>query len=161
MTDSLAALVALAHSNAPSREAALASFHTRWHGDDLVLDKWFAIQAMSPRADTIEQVKRLYRHPDFDLRNPNRVRALVGAFSNGNQVRFHDAGGAGYRFLADAVMELDPINGQVAARLVNPLGAWRRQDEGRDAKMRAELERILALPKLSRGTYEKASKGLA
>ncbi|MCW3477736.1 aminopeptidase N [Limobrevibacterium gyesilva] len=160
MTDVLAALEVLAATDAPAREDALATFHARWRGDDLVLDKWFAIQAMSPRPQTIDEVRRLYRHPDFDLRNPNRARALAGAFAAGNQVRFHDASGAGYRFLADVILALDPINSQTAARMVNPLGAWRRQDEARAALMRGELERILALPKLSRGTYEKASKAL-
>ncbi|CAH2599554.1 Aminopeptidase N [Rhodovastum atsumiense] len=161
MTDALAALVVLAATNTPERDDALAAFHARWRGDELVLDKWFSIQATSPRPQTVEDVRRLYRHPDFDLRNPNRVRALVGAFSAGNQVRFHDASGAGYRFLADTVIALDPMNGQIASRLINPLGMWRRQDAARGALMRAELERVLATPKLSRLTFEKASKALA
>ena len=161
MTDSLAALAELAAGDTPAREAALAAFHARWHGDELVLDKWFAIQATSPRPETLDEVRRLQRHPDFDLRNPNRVRALVGAFAAANQVRFHAASGAGYRLLADVLIALDPLNGQTASRMINPLGAWRRQDSQRGALMRAELERILALPKLSRLTYEKASKALA
>jgi aminopeptidase N len=161
MTDVLAALDVLAASEAPDRAEVLAQFHARWRGDDLVLDKWFAIQATSPRSDTIASVQALYRHPDFDLRNPNRVRALAGAFAAGNPVRFHDPTGAGYRFLADVVVALDPLNGQTAARIVNPLGAWRRQDAARGALMRGELERILATPSLSRGTFEKASKALA
>jgi aminopeptidase N len=160
MTDVLAALDVLAATEGEDRTAALAAFHARWRGDDLVLDKWFAIQAASPRAATLAEVRALYRHPDFDLRNPNRVRALVGAFA-ANQVRFHAASGEGYRFLADVVIALDPLNGQTAARLVNPLGAWRRQDAARAGLMQAELARILATPRLSRGTYEKASKGLA
>jgi aminopeptidase N len=161
MTDVLAALEVLAATDGRDRTEALAAFHARWRGDDLVLDKWFAIQATSPRPETVAEVRALYAHPDFDLRNPNRARALIGAFSAGNQVRFHDASGEGYRFLADAVIALDPINGQTAARLINPLGAWRRQNAARAALMRAELERILATPRLSRGTYEKASKALA
>ncbi len=161
MTDVLAALDVLAAGDGADRTAALAAFHARWRGDDLVLDKWFALQAMSPRVQTVAEVQALYHHADFDLRNPNRVRALVGAFSAGNQVRFHDATGAGYRFLADAVISLDPLNGQTAARLINPLGQWRRQAAARAALMRAELARILAVANLSRGTYEKASKGLA
>jgi aminopeptidase N len=161
MTDVLAALAALAATDAPDRAAALAAFHARWRGDDLVLDKWFAIQATSPRPQTLEEVRALYRHPDFDLRNPNRVRSLVGAFANGNQVRFHDASGAGYRFLAEVIIALDPSNGQVAARMVDPLGTWRRHDSGRAALMREQLEKIMAQPQLSRLTYEKVSKALA
>ena len=161
MTDQLAALTVLAATDGADREAALASFHAKWRHDDLVLDKWFSIQATSPRPQTVQEVQALSGHADFDLRNPNRVRALVGAFSAGNQVRFHDASGAGYRFLAGTVIALDPLNGQTASRLVGPLGAWRRQDTGRQALMRAELQRILAAPGLSRLTGEKISKALA
>ncbi|WP_235907518.1 aminopeptidase N [Siccirubricoccus phaeus] len=161
MTDQLAALSLLADAEAPARAAALASFHAKWRGDDLVLDKWFSIQAMSSRPDTLEAVRALYTHPDFDLKNPNRARSLVGAFAAGNPLHFHDASGEGYRFLADAVIALDPINGQTAARLIGPLGLWRRQSEARGALMRKELERVLATPNLSKGTFEKASKALA
>jgi aminopeptidase N len=161
MTDVLAGLAAMNASDGPERVAALAHFHAKWRQDDLVLDKWFSLQAMSPRSAAPLDVRALYRHPDFDLKNPNRARSLVGAFASGNPLHFHAADGAGYRFLADAVIALDAINGQMAARTINPLGQWRRQDSGRQALMRAELERILAVPKLSRGTYEKASKALA
>jgi aminopeptidase N len=160
MTDVLAALDVLAATDGAEREEALAAFYASWRGDGLVLDKWFAIQAASPRPQTPDEVRALYRHADFDLRNPNRVRALVGAFS-ANQVRFHTASGDGYRFLADVVIALDPMNGLTAARLVQPLGAWRRQDPGRGALMRAELQRVLDAPRLSRGTYEMVSKALA
>jgi aminopeptidase N len=94
------------------------------------------------------------------LKNPNRVRALVSAFASANQVRFHDASGEGYRFLADTVMVLDPLNAQVAARIVTPLGAWRRQDSARQELMRQELQRILAVPRLSKNTYEQVAKSL-
>ena len=107
------------------------------------------------------KVRALQRHPDFDLRNPNRARSLVGAFASGNPVRFHDPSGEGYRFLADAVMALDPINASTAARLVAPLGPLAPPGAGARALMRAELERILATPDLSKGTFEKASKALA
>ncbi len=159
MTDQLAALDVLAASDGPAREEALADFHARWRHEELVLDKWFMLQALSPRADTLARVEALAKHPDFDLRNPNRARSLLAVFP-ANQVRFHDAGGGGYRFLADAVIALDPANSQTAARLVAPLGQWRRQDPGRQALMRAALRRILALPGLSRGTFEQASRAL-
>ncbi|RYJ02933.1 MAG: DUF3458 domain-containing protein, partial [Acetobacteraceae bacterium] len=96
----------------------------------------------------------------FDLRNPNRARSLIGAFASGNPQHFHAADGTGYRFLADAVIALDPINASMAARLISPLGLWRRQAPARAALMRRELQRILDVPKLSKGTFEKASKGL-
>lgn len=99
-------------------------------------------------------------HPAFSLRNPNRVRALVGAFCQGNQVRFHAADGAGYRFLTDRVLELDPINPQIAARLLKSMTRWRRFDTGRQALMRAELGRVLAVEELSRDAFEVISKAL-
>ncbi|TCZ66811.1 aminopeptidase N [Roseicella aquatilis] len=161
MTDSLAALSLLADTDGEAREGALAAFHARWRGDDLVLDKWFSIQAMAARPDVIQAVRALYAHPDFDLRNPNRARSLIGAFASGNPAQFHDASGEGYRFLADAVIALDLINGSMAARLVGPLGQWRRQSAERGALMRRELQRVLDTPNLSKGTFEKASKALA
>ncbi len=160
MTDSLAALAVLAGIDCPERTAALAAFHAKWREDPLVLDKWFSIQATSALPDTVAHVRNLAEHPDFDLRNPNRIRALVGAFASANQVRFHEPKGAGYRFLSDIVLRLDPSNPQVAARIVGPLGQWRRMDAGRQTLMKAELNRILALPGLSTNTYEMVSKSL-
>ena len=161
MTDSLAALSILANLNCPERIAALAAFHAQWRGDPLVLDKWFMIQATSTLPDAVAEVRALARHADFDLKNPNRIRALAGAFAGANQVRFHDRLGEGYRFLADIVLQLDPANPQVAARIVGPLGQWRRMDTARQALMQAELRRILALPGLSTNTFEMVSKSLA
>jgi aminopeptidase N len=161
MTDVLAALAVLSTTDAPERRAALDTFHARWHGDDLVLDKWFAIQAMSPLADTPDEVRALAAHADFDLKNPNRVRALVASFASGNQVRFHDLSGKGYRFLADIIIRLDPMNSQVAARLVPPLGQWRRMDTARQTLMKQELQRVLDTSGLSKGTFEMASRSVA
>ncbi|MBV9756255.1 MAG: DUF3458 domain-containing protein, partial [Alphaproteobacteria bacterium] len=160
MTDVLAALAVLAAVERPEREAALDAFYARWRHDRLVLDKWFAIQATSSAADTLARVKRLAEHPDFDLHQPNRMRALVASFAMGNPARFHDASGEGYRFLADAIIAVDGGNGQVAARMVPALGNWRRFDRRRRELMRGELERVLAAPGLSRNTFEMASKSL-
>jgi len=160
MTDRHGAMSALASSDAPQRTDALAAFYDRYQADPLVLDKWFTIQALAARADTLEQVVALSRHPDFTLTNPNRVRALIGAFA-ANQRSFHSGGGRGYHFLADNILALDPINPQTAARLVAPLGRWRRFGEERGAQMRSELERIVAAPKLSKDVFEQASKSLA
>lgn len=161
MTDKLAALAALMATDRPERTQALSDFYAAWRDEELVMDKWFAIQAGSLRPQVLDDVRALYHHADFDLRKPNRVRALVGTFTSGNQVRFHDATGAGYRFLAEVIIALDPLNSQTAARLVGPLGTWRRHNSARADLMRAELNRILAMPRLSRGTYEKVSKALA
>ena len=161
MTDVLAALAVLSAIDRPERRAALDAFHARWQADDLVLDKWFAIQAMSPLPDTPDAVRALARHADFDLRNPNRVRALVASFASGNQVRFHDPSGSGYRFLSDTIIALDPLNSNVAARLVPPLGQWRRFDAARQTLMKQELQRILDAPSLSKATFEMAARSIA
>jgi aminopeptidase N len=160
MTDVLAALGILSGVDCQERLDALAGFYNAWHGDPLVLDKWFAIQALSALPDTPRAVEGLKSHPDFDLRNPNRIRALVSSFA-GNQVRFHEASGAGYRLYADTIIQLDPHNAQVAARMVSPLGQWRRFDAGRQGLMKRELQRILDLPNLSRNTFEMVSKSIA
>jgi aminopeptidase N len=161
MTDVLAALTVLADLDRPEREAALAGFFARWSRDPLVIDKWFSLQARSSLPDTLERVRALVTHPAYDRRNPNRVRALVGAFAQGNQVRFHDPSGAGYAFLAEEVIAIDPGNPTNAARLVQPLGMWRRHEPGRQALMQRELERVLAVPGVSKNTYEMVSKSLA
>ncbi|HYJ29322.1 MAG TPA: aminopeptidase N [Allosphingosinicella sp.] len=160
MTDRQGALGVLVNGDAPEREVALDAFYARYRHDALVLDKWFTAQALSSRDDTLEAVTALARHPDFTLANPNRLRALVGAFSS-NQRALHRPGGAGYRFLADMILAADRINPQTAARLVPPLGRWRRFDEARGERMRAELERIVATPGLSKDVFEQASKSLA
>jgi aminopeptidase N len=119
------------------------------------------LQACSSLPDTPARVRELTRHRAYDRKNPNRVRALVGAFAQGNQVRFHAAAGAGYAVLADEVIAVDQGNPQTAARLVQPLCAWRRQDAARQALMQGQLERILAAPGLSKNTWEMVSKSLA
>ncbi len=160
MTDTLTALMILAETPGDERDAALAAFHAAWKTNPLVLDKWFAVQARSGAADTLERVKALTKHVDFDLKNPNRVRSLIGAFA-GNQARFHDKSGAGYALVADTIITLDAKNPQVAARLCTVLGSWRRFDKARQDLMRETLERIMAVETLSHNSYEMASKALA
>lgn len=160
MSDRQAALSVLSNGHAPEREAALDIFYNRYRDDSLVLDKWFATQALSIRDDTWTAVRELQHHPDFTLHNPNRVRALASAFSV-NQQQFHVASGEGYRFLADIIIALDPINPQTAAKLAPPLGRWRRFDEARQTLMRRELQRIVDTPGLSKDVFEQASKSLA
>jgi aminopeptidase N len=160
MTDSLAAVSALADTEGEERELALAEFYGRWSGEPLVIDKWLSVQAMSSLPDTLERVKVLIDHPAFDIRNPNRVRALIGAFAQGNQVRFHAADGSGYVFLTDHILVLDSLNPQVAARLAGAFTRWRRFDAGRQAAMRGQLERLKAHEGLSRDVYEVVSKSL-
>jgi aminopeptidase N len=159
MTDRQGALMVLCGLEGPEREAALADFHARFADNPLVIDKWFSLQAGSLHPAAIDHVKALARHPDFTLTNPNRVRALYMAFA-GNTAAFHDAGGEGYRLIAELIVALDPINGNVAARFVPPLGRWRKIEPARAALMRAELERIAAQPNLSRDVREQVGKSL-
>ncbi|GAO79738.1 aminopeptidase N [Sphingopyxis sp. C-1] len=159
MTERQAALATLAHGDSDERAHALDIFYQRYRDNPLVLDKWFQVQAWSLRSDTVDAVKGLAQHPDFTLANPNRVRSLYGALT-GNQAAFHRADGAGYRLIADLVIALDPKNPQTAAKMIPPLGRWKRFGDARQALMRAELERILAQPGLSRDVTEQASKSL-
>jgi aminopeptidase N len=159
MTDRQGALSVLASLDAPERDEALNAFYDRFSDDALVIDKWFGLQAAAQRSDTLEQVKALASHPAFTLQNPNRLRALVGSFSM-NHWAFNDASGDGYAFLADMIIATDRLNPQIAARLVPPLGRWRRFEPKRAALMREQLDRIVKTPGLSRDTYEQASKSL-
>jgi aminopeptidase N len=160
MTDRQGGLTVLASLDGPEREQALKVFYDRYEDDPLVIDKWFAVQASAQRADTVEQVEALTRHAKFSVSNPNRLRSIAAVFGM-NQWAFHDASGRGYRFLADLILKADKVNPQVAARMVPPFGRWRRFEEKRAALMRAELERMLATPGLSKDLYEQVSKSLA
>ena len=154
MTDTLAALQGLVWKGSKAAGAALSAFEKRWLADPLVLDKWFSIQAAAPGPDTVGRVEKLMGHPSFTLRNPNRVRALLGAFSHSNPTAFHAGGGAGYRLLADQVVALDALNPQVAARLAGAFNRWVRYDADRRRHMRAALERIAASGSMSPNTAE-------
>jgi aminopeptidase N len=160
MTDRQGALGILVSLDAPERSQALNTFYDRFHNDPLVLDKWFALQAAAQRADTVDQVLALEKHPDFTIANPNRLRSIAGTFG-ANHWAFHSADGRGYRFLADMILAADKLNPQVAARLVPPFGRWRRFEPSRAALMKAELERIVASPGLSKDVFEQVSKSLA
>ena len=159
MTERQGALSVLANGSSREREAALDIFYNRYRKDALVLDKWFQTQALVAREDVVDQVAELATHKDFTLANPNRARALYGAFA-ANQFGFHQFSGRGYTLLADAIIALDKLNPQTAARLVPPLGRWRRFGEQRGQKMQAELRRILATPGLSKDVTEQVSKSL-
>ncbi len=160
MTDSIGALIPLASCDCPERREALDDFYRRWQGDRLVVDKWFSLQATSILPGTLDEIQALLDHPAFELANPNRFRSLVGAFSQNNQVRFHDPEGAGYRFLGDQLLRLIPVNPQVSARLLAPLTTWRRFEPGRSGLMKQQLQRILAVNDLPRDVYEVVTKSL-
>jgi aminopeptidase N len=150
MTDRLAALTVLVGADAPGAGAALADFYGRFHDDQLVLDKWFTVQATAPGDGTLGRVEALMRHPAFSMANPNRVRSLVGAFAGANQRQFNRADGAGFRLVTDVVLALDPKNPQVAARLLGAFRSWRALEPGRRALAEAALHRVSAQEPLSR-----------
>jgi aminopeptidase N len=160
MTEEIGGLVALMLLGGEAFETAQVEFYERWKGEPLVIDKWFQVQARDPSEGALGRVLGLTAHPAFDPRNPNRLRALVQAFASLNPARFHDPGGAGYRFLADQILAVDAFNPNVAARLIEPLGSWARYTPDLGALMREQLSRIAASPGLSNNVLELALKAL-
>jgi len=160
MTDMISGLASLTRMASSRREAAFQHFHDRFRSEPLVIDKWMGLQAMSPLPDTIERVRALTQHPAYSLKNPNRVRSLIGAFATGNHLRFHAASGAGYKLVAEVVRALDAINPQTAARLISAFESWKRYDEKRQRLMRRELENIGKVEGLSANLFELIGKML-
>lgn len=160
MTDEIASFKILAEINPDMKQKAVERFYCKWKHDKLVLDKWFAVQAGSGLNDTLDRVKDLINHPDFSMKNPNKVRSLVNIFAIQNHVNFHRIDGTGYRFIADQIILLDQINHQTAARLVSCFNSWKKYDHQRQALMKSELERILNIKSLSKNVYEIVSRAL-
>ena len=160
MTDVMAALEIFNDVDAPARDAVLKSFYKRWKKDPLVLDKWFSVQARSPLHGTAELVAELMKHPQFSIKNPNRVRAVAGAFAMGNPVQFNAADGKGYKLVADIVLELNGFNALMAARLLGSFEMWRMMEPKRQSAARKQLERVAKTKNLSRDVYEIAEKML-
>jgi len=165
MTDMSSALVAMVNSDAPylhnAKEKALRLFYRRWSREVLVVNQWLSIQATCHLPNTFLSVKELMKHEAFDIKNPNKVRALIGAFANQNHINFHAKNGDGYTFLADCVIELNRINPQIASRLLAPMTKWKRYDSDRQKLMQQALERIARTDNLSKDVYEVVSKSLA
>ncbi|MEL0639529.1 aminopeptidase N [Pseudoalteromonas aliena] len=161
MTNVLSALSAAVKASNPIQNTLLSHFDSQWRHDVLVMDKWFALQAMQSGSDAIDNIKALYEHPCFDFSNPNRVRALVGSFSHFNIAQFHRADGKGYELLGDLLIKLNAINPQNASRMLTPFMSWKRYDEARSQVMRQQLQRLADLEGLSDDLYEKVEKALA
>ncbi|MCW8127794.1 aminopeptidase N [Microbulbifer halophilus] len=162
MTDSAAALAALTnHAPDDIATSALENFYRRWEGDTQVVELWFGVQSGSARRGTLDAVRELMQHPAFELKNPNKVRSVIGVFANRNFAQFHRTDGSGFAFLAEQVVALDKLNPQVAARLVTPLTRWKKYTEELGEKMRAALQSVMDSGKISRDLYEVVSKSLA
>ena len=160
MTDRMAALATLSLYPGPERERALAEFYARYSADALVIDKWFSLQAMTPQPDTLDRVRALTAHSAFSFANPNRVRALIGAFA-ANPTQFNRADGAGYDFVTETLLALDPKNPQIAARLATAFRTWRTLEQGRRGKAESALQRVKAAPNLSRDLSDIVERALA
>jgi len=160
MTDMVAALSCLSDSTKPERDEVFANFYQRFKAYPLVVDKWFSLQAIANRDEFFNDFAKLRYHPEFNIKNPNRVRSLYSAFAINNPVKFHDPSGQGYALLRDAIIELNPINPQIAARQVSPLREWKRYTSTLQFQMKAALEAILDTPNLSSDVFEVVSKSL-
>jgi aminopeptidase N len=161
MTDAFAALQSLSHSDEKSFQEACDLFYEKWKYDPLVVDKWFAVQACAQMNNSLGRIHDLMNHQAFNLKNPNRVRALIGNFINNNHYHFHCETGAAYELLGDIVLELDLINPQIASRMVAAFNHWRKYDEGRQALMKQQLVRILDCDQLSKDVFEIVSSALS
>ena len=160
MTDQMSALSGLTHYSDKEGQQALDDFYQQWSDDSLVIDKWFAVQATASGANAFQRVQNLLAHEAFDMNVPNRVRSLIGAFSQANAVEFHHLSGQGYQFLADAVIQLNAINPQIAARLLLPLIQWKKYDLNRQQMMKAQIQRVSDTPGLAKDVFEITEKGL-
>ena len=161
MTDRMAALHTLSLHEGPERARALDDFYTRYADDPLIIDKWLGLQAMIPEPSALDRVRALTTHPAFSMSNPNRVRALIGSFSHANHTQFNRIDGAGYDFVADTVLALDPKNPQVAARLMSAFRSWRALEPRRRERAEATLRRVAAVPSLSRDVNDIVARTLA
>ena len=161
MTDSMAALASLVNSeHGPQAEAALQSFYQKWQAEPLVVNQWLAVQAGSAEYGNIENIKKLLEHEAFDIKNPNKVRSVIGTFAGQSLINFHSVDGSGYQLLADKIILLNSLNPQIASRLVAPLSKWRRYVDSQGQQMRQQLQRIMAQEDLSKDVYEVVSKSL-
>ena len=161
MTDRMAALETLAMHDRAGRGDALEDFYKRYADDPLIIDKWLALQAAIPEPGTLDRVKSLTAHPAFSMANPNRVRSLIGAFAQANHTQFNRVDGAGYDFVADIVLELDPKNPQVAARIIGAFRSWRALEPNRRVRAQLTLRRVSQAPSLSRDVHDIVARTLA
>ena len=159
MTDRIAALAAMVNHDVPATKQALNNFYTDFSDEPLVIDKWFSLQGAAPSTD-VATVRKLMKHPAFNLKNPNRARSLIFAFCNANPARFHAADGSGHAYWAEQVIALNAINPQVAARLARAVDRWRKFTPALQASMHAALKKVAASKKLSKDVAEVINKSL-
>ncbi|MFT4929525.1 MAG: aminopeptidase N, partial [Phenylobacterium sp.] len=161
MTDTLAVLAACQGANHPDFFTYMTTFEKQWREDMLVMDKWFGLHASWSKSDVFDTIETLYQHSAFNIENPNRVRAILGSFAALNSHQFHNISGQGYRTLTDMLIKLNTINPQIASRLLTPLLSFKQYDDTRQQLMREQLERLAALPDLSKDLFEKVAQSLS
>ena len=159
MTDELSALLALDKLGGRRAEHSMEEFYTKWKDNPLVIDKWFAVQAGRKHLEGVDAVRKLTKHPAYDPRNPNRVRALIGGFAMSNPHLFHHASGEGYNFFTEQVLDMDSRNPSVAARLLGVYEIWRKLDETRQSQIKDQLQKVIT-SKSSKNVLEIATKTL-
>jgi aminopeptidase N len=161
MTDSMAALASMVNSEYKTQaENALQAFYTKWRAEPLVVNQWLAVQAGSAEYGNVENINKLLEHEAFDIKNPNKVRSVIGAFAGQSLINFHAPDGSGYQLLADKIILLNSLNPQIASRLIAPLSKWRRYVDSQGQQMKQQLQRIMAQEDLSKDVYEVVSKSL-
>ncbi|CAM3578707.1 Aminopeptidase N [Vibrio aerogenes CECT 7868] len=160
MTDVIAAMTAANLAGLSCRESLMQDYSKQWKHDGLVMDKWFVLQGQNPSENALSMIYDSMEHEAFTMKNPNRIRSLIGAFLNYNPKRFHDKSGSGYQFAGKILQQLNTINPQVASRMVDPLLKFKRYDKDRQALMKKELEALLNMDNLAKDLYEKVTKAL-
>jgi aminopeptidase N len=161
MSDRMAALATLSLHESKERHACLEDFYRRYESDPLIIDKWFTLQASIPEPATLDRVRALTTHPSFSFANPNRIRALIGAFAQANPTQFNRIDGAGYQFVTQTVLQLDARNPQVAARLLSAFKSWRALEPSRRAEAEAALRQVAHVTTLSSDVKDIVQRSLA
>ena len=161
MTDTMAAMVSANSAQLSIRQSLMNDFSDKWSHDGLVMDKWFILQGSNPSVDVLKAIKATMDHSAFSLKNPNRIRSLIGSFAANNVVNFHAKSGEGYAFLGDILLDLNVSNPQVASRLIDPLLKFKKYDSDRQTLMKAQLQRLADLDNLAKDLFEKVMKALA
>jgi aminopeptidase N len=161
MTDTMAAMVSANSAELSIRETLMNDFSEKWSHDGLVMDKWFILQGSNPSIEVLSIIKETMNHKAFSLKNPNRIRSLIGSFAANNAVNFHNKSGEGYAFLGDILLDLNVSNPQVASRLIDPLLKFKKYDSDRQTLMKEQLQRLADLDNLAKDLFEKVTKALA
>ncbi len=160
MTDTIAAMTAANSAQLSCRQSLMDDYSSIWKHDGLVMDKWFILQGTNPAEGALSVIIQSMNHEAFTMRNPNRIRSLIGSFLNQNPTQFHKKDGSGYQFALEILKQLNSSNPQVAARLIDPLLKFKHYDDVRQKQIRTVLEELQSMQGLAKDLFEKVSKAL-